>query len=116
MLLAEVMDKEPTVSAIWQWALIGAVAGYFLCRFRAWLLIGVLPAAALLPLGTCAEIWSFDVGPCILREAGHSYVVQTYLALAVSTLGPLTGATERILRHWSKDRVHRSGRAVVGSS
>ena len=116
MLFAEVMDKEPTLYAIWLWAFIGAVAGYVFCRFRAWLLIGVLPASALLPLGTCTEIWSFDVGPSIVQEAGYSYVVQTYSALAISLLGPLAGAAARIVRYRSNDSVQRRRPQTFGCS
>lgn len=98
ILLAEVMDKEPALSEIWQWAIVGAVLGFCLCRLVPWLVVVVLPVAALFPFAVCTEIWSFDVGPCIVEEAGWSYVVQSYLALGVTIMGPVAGTAAWLMR------------------
>ena len=101
ILLAEVMDKEPAISAIWLWVVVGALFGFCLCRLSPWLVVFVVPVVSLFPVGACMEIWSFDVGPCIVEEAGWSYAVQTHVALGVTIIAPVTGTALWIMRHCS---------------
>ncbi len=100
--VAEVMDKEPTVTQIWLSAAIGGAIGFIACRFRAWLLVIALPLTTALPLSTVLETYDRFVGPDIRREAGMQYAIQAHLALAIVVISNLIGATLRTLRYRSE--------------
>jgi hypothetical protein len=96
---AEVMDKELSLPTIWTEAGALAVAGYFLGRYRIWAAIPVLVFAALLALDQSSELTDLYVGPEIAREAGRSYLVQSYAASAIGLLGPIVGIFGRYMRN-----------------
>ena len=88
---AEVMDKEPSLLSVWGMALIAGVAMFAAARFRPWLLVVVVPLAALFSYGLLAEVTDQFVGPAILREAGNVYIASTWLAPLVAVGGALLG-------------------------
>ncbi len=88
-LLVEVMDKEPALVSLWIAAVICSAAGFLLIRYRPWLVIISLAAAAWLALGILPEIYDPFVGPAIRKEAGLSYVIQAHLASGLPFLLPL---------------------------
>ncbi len=88
----EVMDKEPSLIQIWLLSLVIGVGGFFLVRYRYWLLAVVLAIASVLAWSQPSELRDPLVGPVIIREAGYSYVVQSYVAIAIALSLPLIGA------------------------
>ena len=84
--MLEVMDKEPSLRAIWGAAVLLGVVGYVATRFRRWL---VLPALALVGLVAWTELGELldpQVGPAIMREAGTWYVAQAGAAIALAVI------------------------------
>ena len=86
---AEVIDKVPALPFIWGVAMASGIVCLVATYFRRWLLmLVVLPGIWFFNL--FLEIYSADVGPALLVEAGDNYIVQTYLAaFAVIALGAL---------------------------
>ena len=86
---AEVIDKVPTLPFIWGVAMASGIVCLVATYFRRWLLILiVLPGVWFFNL--FLEIYSPDVGPALLIEAGPNYLVHAYLAaFAVIALGVL---------------------------
>ena len=81
--LAEISDKEPTITGLWCIAAFLCVGGFFLCRWRSSAGVGVLALAALWAWGMFSEIHSPNVGPAILEELGRDYVTQAYVAALI---------------------------------
>ena|SRR2546421_9350442 len=92
-LLFEVMDKEASLVQIWIECVVLGVGGLFLSRYRYWLAIALLALALILAWLQISELRDPFVGRDIVREAGHGYVVQSYLALAIAMMLPTIGAT-----------------------
>ena len=90
--LFEVMDKEPSLLAIWAVCLLLAVGGLLLSKQKYWLPLIPLALALLFAWGHISELNDPSVGPQIIREAGYSYVVQSYVAMAIAVTLPLVGA------------------------
>jgi hypothetical protein len=86
------MDKEPSLFQVWVVSLILGVGGFFLARHRYWLSLFALAIALLLTWVHISELHDSAVGPDIVREAGYSYVVQSYIAIAIALMLPLIGA------------------------
>jgi len=105
--LLEVMDKEPSLPGIW----IGTAVfgGVGLWSARRWIWPGVLLLAleVLALAGTHAELTDPQVGPAILREAGHGYVVQRYIGsgagIAATAAGLVWGIMRRRRRRGDRD-------------
>ena len=94
-MILEVMDKEPSLLQIWTLCLVVGVGGFLLSRFRYWLILIVLPVALILAWGQLSELHDPFIGPDILREAGYSYVAQSYVAMAIAVILPSVGALLR---------------------
>src|SRR5205085_6090097 len=92
---AEVMDKEPTLTTTWMWALVGGAAGYLAWQFRWWLGLGANLVLAPFFVGLCFEFQDSSVGPDILREAGAGYIRWSYCAVAVFFVLQLAGIWRR---------------------
>src|SRR6266487_308181 len=88
----EVMDKEPSLVQIWLLSLVLGLGGFFLTKHRYWSLPVVLTIAMVLAWFQLSELRDPLVGPVIIREAGYSYVVQSYIAIALALMLPLIGA------------------------
>ncbi|MFL6597767.1 MAG: hypothetical protein ACJ8KF_07350 [Chthoniobacterales bacterium] len=84
--LAEVADKEFSVATLWLVAAAIAVASFALCRWRRWAAFIVLPVAAIWLWLLLSEIHERFVGPAILQELGHGYVIQTYVSAVLPLL------------------------------
>ena len=87
---AEVMDKEPTLFAIWGYALICSLMCFLAGQYKWWLPIIISPIAIFFPLATIIETLDPHVGPAILNEAGWSYVLQAYAATFLVLLSIIT--------------------------
>ena len=77
---AEVMDKEPTLFAIWAFALTGSLLCFLSVQYKWWTSIIIFPIAVARPLRCVIETLDPHVGPAIFNEAGWSYVLQCYAA------------------------------------
>ncbi len=86
---AEVADKEPSVGALWAWALAFNVVAFLLELLRPRLGFLVLPIAALFAWVGHEELSDPYVGPAILSELGPKYVNVSYASFAIGLLGPL---------------------------
>jgi len=94
-LMLEVMDKEPSLRAIWAGAAVLGLVGYAAVRFRRWL---VLPALALIALAVWTQLGDLldpQVGPAIMQEAGRWYVGQAGAAAALAVLLCVLGLAPR---------------------
>jgi hypothetical protein len=87
--MAEVADKEPTLGALWAWALAFNVAALLLARVRPWLALLVVPFSAFLAFTVCSELLDPYVGPAIVAELGKAYVWSGYASAVLSLIGPL---------------------------
>jgi hypothetical protein len=99
-ILFEVMDKEPSLIQIWIECLVLGIGGLVLARYRYWLAVCVLAFALVLAWLQISELRDPFVGPDIVREAGHNYVVQSYLAITIALMLPTIGA----IMGWRKTR------------
>lgn len=84
--MLDVMDKQPSLRAIWGAAVLLGVMGYLATRFRRWL---VLPALALVGLAAWTELGELLdplVGPAIMQAAGMWYVAQAGAAVALAVI------------------------------
>jgi hypothetical protein len=68
------------------------VGGFFLAKYKYWLMTLSLGIAAVLSWSQLSELRDPTVGPTIIQEAGYSYVVQSYAAMAIALVLPLLGA------------------------
>ena len=81
---AEVMDKEPSLAAIWLSAVLCGALGFALGRFRVYLAPAALLVAVATPLGSAlSELQDALVRLAIWHEAGAGYALQVYAAGAV---------------------------------
>jgi len=97
-IIAEVLDKEPSITMIWLFYGLIAFVGFVLCRFWRWWLATILPIAALIPALLLFEEFS-SVGLLTSTES-QSYVVQFYIAVAAAVVFPIVGA----IIHFRKTR------------
>lgn len=98
LLLFEVMDKEPSLLGIWISSVVLGIGGFLLSRYHWWLVTIVLTIAVVSALAQISELRDPFVGPDIVREAGYSYVLQSYLAAAISIFLPSLG----LIRKWRR--------------
>jgi hypothetical protein len=101
---AEVMDKEPSVPMIWGAATVCSALGFIAARFKPVLVVGTGVLAVLLLGGVVAEINDKTIGQAIIKEAGKSYPIQAYAAIAVVILAHVTGLA---LRQYQKYKANR---------
>jgi hypothetical protein len=85
-ILFEVMDKEASLVGLWTVSLVLGIGGFLLSRYRYWLGICALIVAVFLAWDQVSELRDPFVGPDIVREAGHGYVVQSYVAVSISVM------------------------------
>jgi hypothetical protein len=91
VLHAEVMDKEPTVAAVWAWSISGALLSFAFTRARWWLLLLALPLTTFKLVGPLLECHDQFIGPAIRSEAGIGYVVQVHAAFLLVLVGNAAG-------------------------
>ncbi len=104
---AEVMDKEPTLTNIWLWTVVGALVALIGCSWRIWVAIISLPLVLLLPGGTILELWDPSVGKDIIEEAGKGYAANVYAAALVVVCAHMIGITLRVRRKRRKSSEQR---------
>lgn len=93
--VAEVMDKEPGIVAIWVTALLIAVLGAAAALIRWWAGLLFCAVAIALSIATLLEILDPFVGPAIRREAGAGYVPQVCVAAAAAIVVPLIASIRK---------------------
>ncbi len=101
-IIAEVLDKEPSIITIW--ALFGSIAliGFLLCCYwRWWPAPGFLIAALILGIVHFEEFSSVGL---LTSSESPSYVAQFYLSVALAIVLPVIGAAINVRR-----TRHRSG-------
>jgi len=100
---AEVMDKEPTITAIWAWALLGGALSVLAWRWRWW--FGAIVSMVVLSgtYGVYLEISDPFVGPAIRKEAGQGYIGQFYFSA-------LLGCVLQLFAVYSGMKVRRASR------
>ena len=89
---AEVMDKEPAVSTVWLWAVLGGVIGASAWSVRWWLGLPTSVIVGVLFAGIWSELTDRFVGPAIRAEAGTGYVWNVVGASATAGALHLFGA------------------------
>ena len=87
----EVMGKGPARGDIWLFFLGAGIIGFVLSRRRVASLLVTLPVIAFLCWLRMTELRDPRVGPDILREAGRSYFIHCYGAMASAVLLPAAG-------------------------
>ena len=106
LLLFEVMDKELSLEFIWLFFPIAGIIGFFLTRkhpaFLFLYLFLVFPFVSIFAVLHISEINDPFVGKDIIREAGYSYVVQSYIAIFIGTILPLLGVFAWLWRRRKK--------------
>ena len=93
--LFEVMDKEPSLFDVWLLFLALGVGGFILSQYRYWLLFIALPLSLFFAWAHLGELNDPSVGPNIIREAGQSYVTQSYIAMIIAVILPCLGIIRR---------------------
>jgi hypothetical protein len=88
---AEVMDKEPSLLAVWVVTLLVTSVCFVLARFRPWLLVLAIPVTALLSVSNLSEVTDSLVGPAIQREAGFAYVASSWASPILALVGLFAG-------------------------
>lgn len=91
VILAEVLDKEPVLGAVWLGYLTLAAAGYLACRRISALLYVMLPLSAAFCLPLILELYDPEVGRAI-RQESFGYFLQANLAILLAMAGPYLGA------------------------
>jgi|SRR6266850_6076634 len=82
----EVMDREPSLRAIWGAAILLGLVGYLATRFRRWLVLPALALVAIAAWTQLGELLDPQVGPAIMNEAGQWYVAQAGAAIALALI------------------------------
>jgi len=89
-IIAEVLDKEPSIFQIWLVFGCLALTGFMLSRYWRWWLATIFPIVVLIPALFLFEEFS-SVGLLSTSESS-SYVVQFYIAIAAALVIPIVGA------------------------
>ncbi len=101
---AEVMDKEPSVPMIWGAATVCSVLGFIAATFKPALAVVTGMFAVLYLGGVIGEINDQTIGKAIIKEAGNSYPIHAYVAVAVVIMAHATGLA---LRKFQKNKANR---------
>jgi NADH:ubiquinone oxidoreductase subunit 2 (subunit N) len=89
---AEVMDKEPTLPAIWLSSLLWTGIFFIAAQKHPLLMIVLLPFVPVNPaLAVLTEIHDRRMGRAIYEEAGIAYIVQANVANALMLAGYVSG-------------------------
>ena len=106
LFLFEVMDKEMPLGFILLFFPIAGILGFFLARKNPIFLFLVYPLVFLFATLHLSELNDPFVGKAIIREAGYSYVVQSYIAIFIGIIFPFFGTLV-----WLKRRNYKKSRA-----
>jgi hypothetical protein len=100
--LFEVMDKEWPLLWVLLVFLGPGLLGMLLCRKRPLLWFAIVPVLVVFAVGRVSELIDPFVGPAIVREAGHGYVVISYLSICAGVALPSLG-----VYLWQRQRKQR---------
>ena len=95
---AEVMDKEPSLRAVWTNALVIGVAGAVAWTWRAWAGVILSLVAIWFAISVVTRFTDPWVGPAILAEGGRGYLIQSYAAVLACVALHTLGASWRLRR------------------
>jgi hypothetical protein len=90
LIVADVLDKEPSLTSIWLSHLFVAGLGYILCRKNWRWLFAFLPLSIFAVWFGVEELSDKWVGPAILQES-RSFFVQWHVAMALVVGAPVVG-------------------------
>jgi hypothetical protein len=85
------IDKEPTLRAIWGAAVLLGLLGFAATRLRRWLVIPALAAIGILAWVQLGALLDPARAPSILHEAGRGYLIQSCAAVALAVILTLVG-------------------------
>ena len=85
-LMLEVMDKAPSLRAIWGGAAALGLIGYAAVRFRRWLVLPALALVAIVAWTQLGDLLDPHVSAAIMQEAGLWYVGQAGAAVALAVI------------------------------
>jgi hypothetical protein len=88
---AEVMDKEPSVGAIWGIGLLFGCIGLLAVRYYPWSGMGTLLLSSVAFGEIFTEIYDPYIGPAIRHEAGNAYILSAYGAVGLVVTLHLAG-------------------------
>jgi hypothetical protein len=91
LLLAEVMDKEPTLPELFLIPVIVGVFTFLLIRWSRWFFFPAFLLSFLLGWAVTSEVRDPYVGPAIVREAGYYYIWCAYVAASTPAVLALLG-------------------------
>ena len=97
LVIAEVLDKEPSIASVWAFFLAVALIGYLVCRYRPWLIALVFPVVLISAGILATELFDPYIGPAIAAES-KAYVIQYSVAIGLAVVMPWIGA----LAKWRK--------------
>lgn len=104
--IAEVMDKEPSLQDIWGSAIVCSALGFFASRFKPKFTAFTAIAALFVFGGVVSEIHDPSVGKDILAEAGKTYHVQVYAAIAIIVASHVIGFILRKVKQQKTESTH----------
>lgn len=106
--MAEVMDKEMSVSAVWLSAVVGGAIGFIVIHYRWWIGLITLLCFGFFSFGAVAEWYDPHAGPAIGNEAGDRYGIHAWVGLIVVFAAHIAG--------WISNfkRIERLNRLVKG--
>ncbi len=90
VVIAEVLDKEPTLAAIWLSHVLLASLGYYLCRKGGRWFFVYIPLACYAIWFGATDLWDKSVGPAIIQEL-KPFFVQWNIAMVLVIAAPLVG-------------------------
>ena len=90
-MILQVMDKEPTLLAVWGTALVLGLVGFAATRFRRWLVLPALAGIGFVAWSQLGQLADPVVGPAILQRAGQGYLIQACAAVALAVVLAVVG-------------------------
>jgi len=94
-LLAEVSDKEPSITALWCIAAFFSFAVFTLCRRHRAGGLFIAPLALIWAGAVISEVRDPYVGPALCEEFGQGYEVQAYVTVIVPLIFMAIGLSPR---------------------
>lgn len=117
LLLAEVVDKEPTAAWYWAVALLLAAAGHRAARWRRWAVLVVWPVALLHAGAAILHVNDPCIRAALTAEAGPGYVLQIHASVLLTLLVPAWAVARHDLPEarawWMAVRVRRPMQRAV---
>jgi hypothetical protein len=91
ILIFEVMDKIPSNTEIWLSCFIAGLIGFFLCRYKVWLIMPVVIFNLLFSLLLLSDDNDEFIRRAIIQEAGENYYRNSYPAIIFAIALPIFG-------------------------